>query len=83
MQITDGTSNTILCVEVKGSGVNWAEPRNFDASQPSPLPPGNHPGGNLVLFADGSTRFVTQAAATPPVVRQISTKDGGEPVVLP
>ena len=83
MQITDGTSNTILCIEVKNSGVNWAEPRDFDASQPVPLPPGNHPNVNIVLFADGSVRTLSQSAASPPLVRQISSKDGGEAVNLP
>ena len=41
--ITDGTSNTLLMVEVKGSGINWAEPRDLDMSDVVPLPPGNQP----------------------------------------
>ena len=48
--ITDGTSNTLFMVEVKNSGINWAEPRDLDISQPMALPPGNHPGGNLAVF---------------------------------
>jgi hypothetical protein len=82
-QITDGTSNTIMCIEAKGSGVGWAQPGDFDASQPTPLPPGNHPGGNLVLFADGSVRFIPQPAASPQTVHQLSTRSGGEIVTLP
>jgi DNA-directed RNA polymerase subunit RPC12/RpoP len=82
MRITDGMSNTILVVEVKNSGVNWAEPSDLDLSQPIPLPQGNHPGGNLVLFGDGSVRFVSQSA-TPGQIHAAATKDGGEATMLP
>ena len=30
-EIMDGTSNTLMVVEVKGTGVNWAEPKDLDA----------------------------------------------------
>jgi len=81
--ITDGTSNTIVLVEVKNSGVNWAEPeKDFDAIQAASLPAGNHPGGNLAAFADGSVRFMSKNVA-PTVVRAIATKDGNESIVPP
>ena len=32
--ILDGTSNTICMIDVKDSGINWAEPRDVDLSQP-------------------------------------------------
>jgi len=50
-KIRDGTSNTICMIEVKSSGINWAEPRDVDFSQPTSLPPGNHPNINLALFS--------------------------------
>jgi len=77
--ITDGTSNTMMMVEVKSSGINWAEPRDLDISQPMPLPPGNHPGGNIVGIADGSVRFMSKNTA-PDVIRFMATKSGGEAV---
>ncbi|MCI0360578.1 MAG: DUF1559 domain-containing protein [Planctomycetaceae bacterium] len=76
-EITDGTSYTIMFVEVKGSGINWAEPRDWDAS--TPLPPGNHQSGNLVGFADGSVRPL--APGTP--IQAATTRAGGEVVYLP
>jgi uncharacterized protein DUF1559 len=80
--ITDGTSNTMSMVEFKGTGVNWAEPRDFDVTQPTALPPGNHPGGNIVAMYDGSVRFVSQN--TPPqTIHQLSTRAGGEVITNP
>src|SRR5262245_28651730 len=79
-EITDGTSNTIVVVEVKNSGINWAEPRDLTIGQPMSLPAGNHPGGNNVLYADGSVRFMSKSTGTT-VIRAIATKDGGE--ILP
>jgi type II secretory pathway pseudopilin PulG len=77
--ITDGTSNTMVLVEVKSAGINWAEPRDHDMSAATPLPPGNHPGGNIVVLADGSVRFISKNI-NPQMLRQLSTKNGGEPV---
>jgi prepilin-type processing-associated H-X9-DG protein len=82
-EVTDGTSNTMVLVEVKNSGVNWAEPRDLAIEQPMPLPPGNHPGGNIAAFADGSVRFIRSAAVPPAQIRNAATKDGGEVVNLP
>jgi prepilin-type processing-associated H-X9-DG protein len=81
-QVTDGTSNTILAIEVKGSGINWAEPRDVDFSQPMPLPPSSHPSGNVVLFADGSVRTVSKNVS-PQQVHAAATRNGGEPMSLP
>jgi type II secretory pathway pseudopilin PulG len=80
--VTDGVSNTMLVVEVKNSGVNWAEPRDLDINQPMALPPGNHPGGNIVLLGDGSVRFISKSVAGQ-TVRAAATKAGGEMVTLP
>jgi type II secretory pathway pseudopilin PulG len=78
--ITDGSSNTIMFVEVKNSGISWAEPRDWDAS--STLPPGNHKNGNIVGFADGSVRTISPQ--TPPqTLKAATTRAGGEAVFLP
>jgi prepilin-type processing-associated H-X9-DG protein len=75
--IIDGTSNTLMMVEFKGSGVNWAEPRDFDITGPKPLPPGNHPGGNNVVLYDGSVRFISQNT-DPALIHKMATRSGGE-----
>ncbi|HZN34534.1 MAG TPA: DUF1559 domain-containing protein [Pirellulaceae bacterium] len=80
--IVDGTSNTMAMVEFKGSGINWAQPRDFDVTQPTALPPGNHPGGNLVMMYDGSVRFVSKNVS-PQLIQQMSTRAGGEVVSPP
>jgi len=78
-EITDGASNTIAIVEVKNSGIRWAEPRDIDFSQPISLPPGNHPGGNYAGLADGSVRFLSKTVA-PSTTQALATKAGGEMV---
>jgi hypothetical protein len=75
--IKDGMSNTMFLVEVKDSGVNWAQPGDLDISVPMPLPKGNHPGGNCAALFDGSVRFISDSI-DPNVVRHISTHAGQE-----
>jgi prepilin-type processing-associated H-X9-DG protein len=64
-EIKDGTFDTILVVEVTGSGVHWAEPKDLSVDELS-LPSGSgkspssrHPGGFSAAFGDGSVRFLT------------------------
>jgi hypothetical protein len=84
-KITDGTSNTILVVEAGGTGVNWAEPRDLDASKFSPpfSPPrpdavgSYHPGGLNVALGDGSTRFLSNSI-DPATVQGLTTRAGDE-----
>jgi len=84
-EITDGTSNTILVVEVAGTGVNWAEPRDLDAatfsppfSPPRPDAAGSyHAGGLNVVLADGATRFLSNSI-DPATVRGLITRAGDE-----
>jgi prepilin-type processing-associated H-X9-DG protein len=81
-QISDGTSNTIMVIEAQGTGINWAEPRDFDVSSGPGLPAGNHPGVNIVLFADGSVRNVSKNV-NPQVLQAAETRNGGEAMTLP
>ncbi len=81
-QITDGTSNTLLAVEAKGSGINWAEPRDIDMSNPVAMPQSSHGAGNVVLFADGSVRTIARGLP-PQQVHAAATRNGGEPMTLP
>ena len=86
-KITDGTSNTILVVEAGGTGVNWAEPRDLDASKFSPpfSPPrpdavgSYHPGGLNVVLGDGSTRFLSNSI-DPATAQGLTTRSGDERV---
>ena len=83
--ITDGTSNTILAVEVIGSGVNWAEPVDLDASNmqfpvvaPGATGPDSyHPGGLNAALCDGSVRFFSETMARQ-VFAALITKAGNE-----
>jgi len=79
-KITDGLSNTITVVEVKSSGVNWAEPNDLDLGRPVALPVGSDPHGNYATFADGSVRLVP-TWVTPGQIRAMATRSGGEPNV--
>ena len=65
--IIDGTSNTILAVEIHNSGINWSEPRDLDIEAfVAMFGPGGtgqasspHPGGLNVVLADGSVQFLS------------------------
>ena len=71
---TDGTSNTLLVVEVLNPlGTSWMEPTDleFDSLLPGLSPDGissRHPRGANVSFADGSVRFLSET--TPPDTMQ-------------
>ena len=55
--VTDGTSNTLMMIETSAGATHWAKPEDWDSTG-GQLPPGNHNGVVLVLFADGSVRAV-------------------------
>ena len=85
--IADGTSNTIMIVEIRNSDIAWAEPRDLRADElwginnesderPSTLGSEHH-GGMNVLICDGSVRFMP-ATITPERLRALLTIAGGE-----
>jgi Protein of unknown function (DUF1559) len=94
-QITDGTSNTLLVVEVHHSGVNWMDPRDLDVTQMVPMI--NYPTGQgirsshnaegdrgpgefaQVLYCDGSVRSLSNKSP-PGDIRAFLTIAGGEKV---
>jgi hypothetical protein len=80
VNISDDPSNTMAVVEVKTSGVHWAEPTDLDLSQAVALPAGSDFRGNQAAFADGSVRLVPRSV-TPGQIRAIATRNGGEPKV--
>ncbi len=85
--ITDGTSNTIMVVEVDPSVIssNWMEPRDLDATRISHeindgVNPGigsQHPHGANVALCDGSVRYLSESMDTE-VVEVMITIAGGE-----
>ena len=86
-EITDGTANTLLVVEVTSSAISWTEPRDLDAKEVSwninrdrgGIGSAHDEGGVNVATADG---LVHQFAEFLPVdqLRAMATIDGGEPV---
>ena len=59
--ITDGTSNTVLAVEVNSEmAVTWTQPKDFTPDKNNPLQGLGrvNPGGFIVTFVDGSTHFI-------------------------
>ncbi len=89
-EITDGTSNTIMAVEVAGAGISWLEPRDMSIDEAiayitDPSSTGQthaHPGGVNVLIADGSVHFISSTIDRQ-TLRAMMTRDGGEPVSIP
>jgi len=83
--IVDGTSNTIMFVEMQGSGINWSEPKDMDIEAfvamfgpngtGSSLSP--HPLGLNVAMADGSVQFLSFSLSQQDA-RALATSSGGE-----
>jgi prepilin-type processing-associated H-X9-DG protein len=86
-EITDGTSKTIMLVEVADSGVRWAEPKDLSFNDlefkinnvDRPGIGSHHSGGANAAFCDGDVRLLD--AATPPEqLKAMLTIDGGEKI---
>lgn len=85
--IKDGLSNTIMFVEIKNSGIHWAEPRDLDFASMSfrindPNKKGissDHPGGAFAMFANGSVQFIGDDVDQK-IVKALTTINGGEDV---
>ncbi len=80
--ITDGSANTIMAVEVDPDrAVVWTSPDDwqFDPNRPRAGLGKAHPGGSLVLFADGHVLLLSDSI-DPEVFRKLITIAGGEVV---
>jgi prepilin-type processing-associated H-X9-DG protein len=78
--ITDGTSNTIMTVEVPDSkAVIWTKPDDFEYDEENPMKGliGLQPGGFNVGFADGSVHFI-RSSIKPETLKAMFTRNGGE-----
>lgn len=87
--ITDGTSNTLLVVEISNSGIHWMEPRDLNVEEmPAVINPGEgrsrgissmHPEGAQVLWADGAIHLLPNSLPTK-TLRAKLTIAGGETI---
>lgn len=82
--IIDGTSNTLLVVEVKGQQVPWMEPTDLSLDQMqmainagSTEPGSHHPGGINAAMADGAVRFLANSI-DPTTLRNLITRNDGQ-----
>ena len=86
-EATDGTSNTILVVELADSNIHWMEPRDLDVrSLPKRINglsgiSSKHVRGACVAMADGNVRFLDEDTAVE-TLKALLTRNGGEPVDL-
>jgi len=79
-EITDGTSNTILTLELsKPKGVVWTQPEDWDAERDKSSKPmfGTHAGGTNAGLADGSVRFLRDTVSDA-TFKKLFTRNGGE-----
>ena len=75
---TDGSSNTILLIQAQRD-VHWSKPEDIEIDPEQPLPEfgGYHNGGYNTVFADGSNRWISEAALQHRL-RELFTPGGGE-----
>jgi len=82
--VRDGTSSTIMVVEVLNSDVQWSEPRDLDMNNYRRVAEGADPAATnviprrgVVLFADGSVHRLNEKV-TREMLRMYFTAAGGE-----
>jgi prepilin-type processing-associated H-X9-DG protein len=83
--ITDGTSNTLLVLEVNSdAAVDWTKPDDFQFSPDNPLANLGkaHPGGFNAALADGSVRFISNTI-DPQMFLNLLRMNDGQAVRLP
>ncbi len=73
--VVDGTSNTMLVIEVKGNA-SWAAPNTWDISKPFD---GSHPGVVQAVFADGSVHAISKTIDPETLRRLVERNDGLAP----
>ena len=81
-EFTDGTSTTILVVEVAPErAVYWTQPEDFPFNPENPLDGlgGVEDGGFQTTFADGSVKFISTALEAE-TIKAMFTRNGGEPI---
>jgi hypothetical protein len=78
VQISDGTSNTILIAEA-AAAVPWAKPADifFDPDQPPPALGNHFAKGTQVMTADGKIHGLPKTLS-PTTLKELITRDGGE-----
>lgn len=83
MEVTDGTSNTLLAVEAKRE-IPWTKPEDipYAAGEAIAALGGWSQGGFNGALADGSVRFFSETVDAD-ILRAMITKSGGEPVGAP
>jgi RNA polymerase sigma factor (sigma-70 family) len=82
LDITDGTSNTLLVVEA-ADPVPWTKPADlpYDPAKPLPRLGGHFPEGFNAAFCDGSVRFLSKTIEDV-LLRALITRNGGEVIDL-
>jgi type II secretory pathway pseudopilin PulG len=78
-KITDGTSNTVLVLEVnENAAVVWTKPDDlvFDPTKPLAGLGAAHPGGFLAALADGSVRFISSSIDPQTFLKLLMMADG-------
>ena len=89
--VADGTSNTLLVVEVAGRMSSWMEPTDLSVDDMSELMIAEtgdssggaissfHPGGVNAAMADGSIRWLSNTSPSD-LLRALTTRAGAEPL---
>lgn len=83
MDITDGTSNTIMVGEATQANIPWMKPQDIDITAHPALGDRDgfssyHTGGVNVLMCDGAVQFLAQSI-NPQTLKALFTRNGGEP----